>query len=171
MESDLEDSTAPAALQDDVVMDEVRELSHQDLDYDVQDECDLDDSYTKEASNPNAGDRQEQEEDIPPAISRLHPIIVVLHPPPDPTIYERIYPSQTVERILDEMEDEDGEIFYSVEFKDGYIEDVSGLTLLRISSTCRIPFVSLTYLLCYYSGPPPWIPPAPTFTRATSFEM
>ncbi|KAI0108513.1 hypothetical protein F4814DRAFT_428315 [Daldinia grandis] len=120
MESDLEDLTAPGALEDDIVMDEVRKLSHQYSDPDAQDECDLDDSHTKETSDLNAGDSQEQEE---VATSRLYPIVVVLHPPPDPTIYERIYPSQTVERILDEMEDEDGELYYSIEFEDGYIED------------------------------------------------
>ncbi|KAI0845998.1 PHD/FYVE-zinc-finger like domain-containing protein [Daldinia vernicosa] len=137
MQSDQEDSTAPAALQDDAVMDEVRELSHQDLDYDVQDECDVDDSYTKETPNINAEDRQEQEEDIPRATSRLHPIVVELHPPPDPSIYERIYPSQAVERILDEMEDEDGEIYYSVEFEDGYIEDVAYDDMLQLKNGPR----------------------------------
>ncbi|KAI1380578.1 PHD/FYVE-zinc-finger like domain-containing protein [Hypoxylon crocopeplum] len=63
--------------------------------------------------------------DVPATVkspkSRLFHIQVILRPPPDPTQYERIEPSRTAERILDEIEI-DGEVFHSVEFEDGHIE-------------------------------------------------
>ncbi|KAI1802181.1 hypothetical protein F4811DRAFT_421305 [Daldinia bambusicola] len=123
MESQVGDSTASVVHEDDVAMDEAQGQSPQDSDYNVQDEWDLGIAYTNGTSTSSSGNIQGQETNISTDMSRLHPIMVVLHPPPDPTIYERIYPSQTVERILDEMEDEDGDIYYSVEFEDGYIED------------------------------------------------
>ncbi|KAI1473971.1 hypothetical protein F4774DRAFT_359768 [Daldinia eschscholtzii] len=136
MESESENSADPTVHKDDVIMDEAHEQAHerprQDSDYHVQNEWGLSDSHTNRTHTPNSGNTHEQETNMSSAVPRLHPIMVVLHPPPDPTIYERIYPSQTVERILDEKEDEDGEIYYSVEFRDGYIEDVSCFTLLLL---------------------------------------
>ncbi|KAI1467824.1 uncharacterized protein F4812DRAFT_427703 [Daldinia caldariorum] len=123
MESDFGHSTASVVHEDGVAMDGAQGPSPQHSDYNVQDEWNLGNSYMNGVSTSSSGNIQEQETNISPDMSRLHPIMVVLHPPPDPTIYERIYPSQTVERILDEVEDEDGDIYYSVEFEDGYIED------------------------------------------------
>ncbi|KAK6951413.1 hypothetical protein Daesc_007948 [Daldinia eschscholtzii] len=141
MESESENSADPAVHEDDVIMDEAHEQAHeqprQDSDHHVQDEWRLGDSHANETYTPSSGKTHGQETNMSSAVPRLHPIMVVLHPPPDPTIYERIYPSQTVERILDEKEDEDGEIYYSVEFKDGYIEDVAYDDVLQLKNGPR----------------------------------
>ncbi|KAI1113578.1 PHD/FYVE-zinc-finger like domain-containing protein [Nemania sp. NC0429] len=59
---------------------------------------------------------------------RLHAIEVVLAPPSDPDSYRRIPPSRTVIRVLretDGIDDDDDDIFYEVEFRDGRIEHAS----------------------------------------------
>ncbi|KAI1204671.1 PHD/FYVE-zinc-finger like domain-containing protein [Annulohypoxylon truncatum] len=68
--------------------------------------------------------------------SKQYPIQVVLRPPPDPTEYERIEPNQSVERVLGEKEVED-EVFYSVEFDDGYIEEVAYDDILQLQNGPR----------------------------------
>ncbi|KAI5927436.1 hypothetical protein F4810DRAFT_650967 [Camillea tinctor] len=62
--------------------------------------------------------------DMVPQPGRQYPIEVVLSPPLDPDSYEKILPSWTVGYILDEVEAGD-EVFYSVEFDDGRIDQVS----------------------------------------------
>ncbi|KAI0903601.1 hypothetical protein F4823DRAFT_267855 [Ustulina deusta] len=61
---------------------------------------------------------------IPSPPQTLRAIKVVLRPPPDPDAYHRIPPSRTVLRVLEDSES-GGEIFYTVEFRDGRIEHVS----------------------------------------------
>ncbi|KAI0812088.1 PHD/FYVE-zinc-finger like domain-containing protein [Xylaria sp. FL0064] len=58
----------------------------------------------------------------------LHNIEVVLRPPPDPESYERIRPSRTVLRVLEEvLEDSESgdEGFYTIEFEDGRINNAT----------------------------------------------
>ncbi|KAI0893559.1 PHD/FYVE-zinc-finger like domain-containing protein [Annulohypoxylon nitens] len=68
--------------------------------------------------------------------SRQYPIQVVLRPPPDPTEYERIESSQAVERILGEIEVDD-ELFYSIEYDDGFIEEVAFDDVLQLQNGPR----------------------------------
>ncbi|KAI8957777.1 PHD/FYVE-zinc-finger like domain-containing protein [Daldinia sp. FL1419] len=137
MASDPEDLTGPTALEhDDTVMDGVRAPSHQDSNYDVQDECDSDDSYTNKTPSLNTGNTEEQDDNVS-LTTRLRPIEVVLYPPADPSIYERIYPSRTVERVFDIIEEEDGDAYYFVEFKDGDIEEVAYDDMLQLKGGPR----------------------------------
>lgn len=57
---------------------------------------------------------------------RLFPIEVVLSPPEDPDSYEILPPSWTVEKVTREVE-QDGEVWYEVEFDDGRVDMVSEL--------------------------------------------
>ncbi|KAI1136133.1 hypothetical protein F5Y05DRAFT_111374 [Hypoxylon sp. FL0543] len=132
-------STGQAAQhQDDVVMEEADELPRADLSYVAQERDNELDPNTKNGSSHHVQDEHDSEEPLgaesqnerglesqPSAKSRRFPIEIVLNPPTDPSAYQRIEPSQTVERILEEIE-LDGDIFYSVEFDDGRIEQVSG---------------------------------------------
>ncbi|KAI1091871.1 PHD/FYVE-zinc-finger like domain-containing protein [Rostrohypoxylon terebratum] len=68
--------------------------------------------------------------------SKQYPIQVVLRPPPNPTDYERIEPSQVVERILGEIEVDD-ELFYSIEYDDGFIEEVAFDDVLQLQNGPR----------------------------------
>ncbi|KAI1363789.1 PHD/FYVE-zinc-finger like domain-containing protein [Xylaria arbuscula] len=61
---------------------------------------------------------------IPILSQSLRAIEVVLRPPPDPESYDRIPFSQTVIRVLEQYESGD-EIFYTIEFRDGRLEDGS----------------------------------------------
>ncbi|KAI1416092.1 PHD/FYVE-zinc-finger like domain-containing protein [Hypoxylon sp. FL1857] len=147
---EMGDSLTDADFHDkDVVMDEADELSHPDSYDDVQDGDDGLDMDTKKGSNhyaqyghglggrlrnrlrPESGTRSQ-----PPVKSRLFPIEVVLRPPPDPSEYQQIESSQTVERILHDIE-LDGEIFYSVEFDDGSIEQVAYDDMLELENGPR----------------------------------
>ncbi|KAK8069566.1 hypothetical protein PG994_006182 [Apiospora phragmitis] len=56
--------------------------------------------------------------------SRLFPIEVVLYPPKDPDSYEILPPSWTVEKVTREVE-QDGEVWYEVEFDDGRVDMVA----------------------------------------------
>ncbi|KAI0595367.1 PHD/FYVE-zinc-finger like domain-containing protein [Biscogniauxia sp. FL1348] len=71
------------------------------------------------------------EEDMVLQPGRQYPIEVVLSPPLDPDSYERIPPSWTVEYIIDEVETGD-DVFYSVEFGDGFIDQVAYDDLLEL---------------------------------------
>ncbi|KAI0881702.1 PHD/FYVE-zinc-finger like domain-containing protein [Annulohypoxylon maeteangense] len=88
---------------------------------------DMDDSLVSRTRR-SRGTRSE-----PPPRSKQYPIQVVLRPPPDPTEYQRIEPSQSVERVLGEIEVED-EVFYSVEYDDGYIEKVAYDDILQLQN-------------------------------------
>ncbi|KAI1274539.1 hypothetical protein F5Y07DRAFT_210397 [Xylaria sp. FL0933] len=57
----------------------------------------------------------------------LRSIEVVLRPPPDPESYERIRPSRTVLRVLEEVledSESDDEGLYTIEFEDGRISNL-----------------------------------------------
>ncbi|KAI0842507.1 PHD/FYVE-zinc-finger like domain-containing protein [Hypoxylon sp. FL0890] len=148
---ELEDPPADVAFRDDDVImeEEADELSHPDSYYDTQDRDDELDLNTKNGSNNYAQNGYDSENSLenksrsgrssrshPQVKSRLFPIEVVLKPPPDPSEYQKIESSQTVERILDEIE-LDGELFYSVEFYDGHIEQVAYDDMLEMENGRR----------------------------------
>ncbi|KAI0019301.1 PHD/FYVE-zinc-finger like domain-containing protein [Xylariomycetidae sp. FL0641] len=62
---------------------------------------------------------------------RLRQIEVVLTPPAEPELYERLPPSFDVERVLEEVE-LDEESWYSVEFQDGRVDQVPWDELQRM---------------------------------------
>lgn len=86
--------------------------------------------------NPDHGDI-ENNLVIPDLSQSLRAIEVVLRPPPDPDSYDRIPFSDTVIRVLEEYES-GHEAFYTVEFKDGRIEDVSGYSTLLEYRCCGL---------------------------------
>ncbi|KAI1462824.1 PHD/FYVE-zinc-finger like domain-containing protein [Annulohypoxylon moriforme] len=112
--------------ENDVMVRELLGLS-EDSSYD---ENNIDDSYTSRTRR-SRGSRSSRSQ--PPPKSRQHPIQVVLRPPPDPTEYQRIEPSQSVERVLGEIEVDD-EIYYNVEYDDGYIEKVAYDDVLQLQN-------------------------------------
>ncbi|KAI0144188.1 PHD/FYVE-zinc-finger like domain-containing protein [Hypoxylon sp. NC0597] len=148
----IEDTSTDTALQNDdgdVIMEEADELSHPDSYHDVYDMDDELGLNTKKGSDYYAQEehgfsrrlrsKTRSERDSrsqPPVKSRLFPIEVVLKPPPNPSEYQRIEPSETVERILDELE-VDGEVLYSVEFDDGHIEQVAYDDMLELEDGPR----------------------------------
>lgn len=68
------------------------------------------------------------------------PVEILLQPPPDPESYLILPPSETIDRILDEVE-VDGQAFFSVEYTDGRIEQVR---------LCLAAFlITLEYLLLF----------------------
>lgn len=58
-------------------------------------------------------------------MSRKSDIEVVLCPPPDPSLYERVPPSETVLRVVNTYWQEDSYRLYLVEFEDGALKHVS----------------------------------------------
>ncbi|KAI1631729.1 hypothetical protein F4809DRAFT_146609 [Biscogniauxia mediterranea] len=104
------------------------------------------------------------EEDMVLQPGRQYPIEVVLSPPLDPDSYEQIPPSWTVEHILDEVETGD-DIFYSVEFDDGRIDQVSHFQYLVHRHIPPHDLVCTSNKRPYY-GPHtsfPSLPAAPSF--------
>lgn len=89
--------------------------------------------------------------------SRQYPIQVVLRPPPDPTEYERIESSQAVERILGEIEVDD-ELFYSIEYDDGFIEEVGDILVHTLAQTLfyghSLPLSKEVEIIMYYLRSP-----------------
>ncbi|KAK8018038.1 hypothetical protein PG991_007228 [Apiospora marii] len=82
-------------------------------------------------SAEDSGDAEDLEESEEPTSqpteatqSRLFPIEVVLSPPEDPDSYEILPPSWTVEKVTREVE-QDGEVWYEVEFDDGRVDMVA----------------------------------------------
>ena len=67
---------------------------------------------------------------IPSHKPRLHPIEVVLTPPSNPDEYEILSPSFVVDRVLEEVRIGD-DSWFSVEYSDGRIEQVSASTISR----------------------------------------
>ncbi|KAI2464457.1 PHD/FYVE-zinc-finger like domain-containing protein [Annulohypoxylon bovei var. microspora] len=94
------------------------------------------DENDMDGSSVNRTRRSRSSRSQPPPKSRQFPIQVVLRPPPDPTEYERIEPSQSVERVLGEIEVED-EVFYSIEYDDGYIEEIAHDHVLQLPNGFR----------------------------------
>ncbi len=100
---------------------------------------------------------------------RLYPIEVVLTPPADPGAYEILSPSFIVDRVLEEVRIGD-QSWYSVEYSDGRVEQVSALdylfaalplvfpsALASVDSTLQLT-VSCTHVYictCRQSPPPP----------------
>ncbi|KAK8120514.1 PHD/FYVE-zinc-finger like domain-containing protein [Apiospora kogelbergensis] len=79
----------------------------------------------------DAGDMEDQEESedvgsqLPEGTKpRLFPIEVVLSPPADPDSYRILPPSMTVEKVIREVE-QDGGVWYEVEFDDGRADILS----------------------------------------------
>ncbi|KAK7942959.1 Chromatin remodeling factor m.t1.c1 [Apiospora aurea] len=77
--------------------------------------------------------------------SRLFPIEVVLSPVEDPDSYEILPPSWTVEKVTRQVE-QDGEVWYEVEFDDGRVDMLSASMTTRLHST---PYHTFTQ-------PPTW---------------
>ncbi|KAI1102103.1 PHD/FYVE-zinc-finger like domain-containing protein [Jackrogersella minutella] len=142
---ELEDSPTNVPFQDvDVVMEEAQDLSgprtrrsyrvqdehdeHDESDFstqgdsnqDAQDDDDSDDLFV----NNTRGQRRSVNRSLQKS-SRQFPIEVVLRPPPNPNEYERIEPSLSVARLLEEIEGGDEDFYYNVEFDDGHIEQVA----------------------------------------------
>lgn len=66
---------------------------------------------------------------------RLRPIEVVLTPPLNPDEYEILSPSFVVDRVLEEVRTGD-DSWFSVEYSDGRIEQVSNAAISRIFFIC-----------------------------------
>ncbi|KXJ90825.1 hypothetical protein Micbo1qcDRAFT_195696 [Microdochium bolleyi] len=80
-----------------------------------------------------AGFSNDSTPQIPEALSsRLFPIEIVLNGPSDAESYKVLPPSETVDRILDEV-DIEGETFFSVEFTDGRIEQKVTSTVIMVA--------------------------------------
>ncbi|OTA95098.1 hypothetical protein M434DRAFT_232498 [Hypoxylon sp. CO27-5] len=168
---EIEDSSTDTAFRDDddVVMEEADGLSHPDSYRDIHDKDNMLDLNTKNGSNGYTQEehrfsrrlrsKSRSERDSrsqPPVKSRLFPIEVVLKPPPNPSEYQWIEPSETAERIVDELE-VDGEVFYSLEFDDGHIEqvghDLSSSSLTSSLSICEChSSLTTTHVLPSESG-------------------
>ncbi|KAI2625618.1 PHD/FYVE-zinc-finger like domain-containing protein [Hypoxylon sp. NC1633] len=120
---------------DDVIMGEAHELPHRFQDCDKYNENNLRDLHIKDDLDGDAWaelglDKPDLTMDGKPK-SRLLPIQVILTLPRNPTEYERIEKSQTVERVLDEMR-VGRDVFFDVEFEDGHIEQASRDDLLSL---------------------------------------
>ena len=136
--------------EDDAVMSELYGPSYEDSSYDESDTNSLFMSRTRRSQSSRSQPLQK---------SKRYPIQVVLRPPPDPTEYERIKPGQSVERVLGKKVVED-EILYSVEYDDGYIEEVGRWSLSSPFFTWVILWLlptfiwRLRYLRIIYVLPP-----------------
>jgi hypothetical protein len=97
-----------------------------------EDEHELDQNHTvkadvKEVEEPSV-DKARHDKRAPDAPEpRVYPIEIVLSPILNPSEYIRLPPSWTVERVLDEIEVE-GETWFSIEFDDGRVDQVSDFT-------------------------------------------
>ncbi|KAH7026074.1 uncharacterized protein B0I36DRAFT_414412 [Microdochium trichocladiopsis] len=90
-------------------------------DGDIMD-LDVNDQHTESVASSEPDDSAFGFADV--SVAKHLPIEIVLNPPSDPASYMILPPSETVERILDEVE-VDGQTFFSVEYTDGRIEQVA----------------------------------------------